>query len=357
MRPRGSYRAEDAVSLMHAYCVQHGKPGRFRLEQGVWKSDLVKNTLKAADIELQTVTSPHQKPYIEGLFNVLWTKLSVHFPDAHVGRFRGENEKANDLLIACQRGSHDPRQHFPMVADAIAAFDEVIREKNQTLVKSEIGQWIPADKWEARTRGENLDEQTSQLFAPWQRTWTVKGMCIGGKIPLFEDLSVPFDFSAPWLPNYHGAKVRCHFDPTQPRCHAMLVLAENFQGEPAGKILGLAGQINEVAGYARLVLGYGDDPTDAGRRAKQQAASALRREVRTIVPGGGAHARSEQRDGISQVTIIDRAGAGLEAPDGKTASASRLAKNLAATEERATHRAAQRAEVEKFERENQHLLV
>ena len=364
MRPRGSYRAEDVVSLMRAYCNQHGKPGRFRFEQGAWKSHLVKNTLKAAGIELQTVTSPHQKPYIEGLFNVLWTKLSVHFPDAHVGRFRGENKEANDLLVSCQRGSHDPRRYFPMLSDAIAAFDEVIREQNQTPVKSDIGRWIPAEKWEARTRGGNLSEQDFQLFAPWQRTWTVKGMSVGGKIPLFEDLSVPFDFSAPWLPKYHGAKVRCHFDPTQPRCNAMLVLSENFHGEPAGKILGQAQQINEVAGYVRLVLGYGDDPTDAGRRAKQQAASALRREVRTIIPRGGSHSISEARDGISQVGIIERNGNGTEVlRGGKETSAAVLAKNLsdderkAKSEQRKAELAEKVAYVEKFERENQHLFI
>jgi hypothetical protein len=29
------------------------------------------------DSHLHTVWSPHQKPYIEGLFNVLWTKLHI----------------------------------------------------------------------------------------------------------------------------------------------------------------------------------------------------------------------------------------------------------------------------------------
>lgn len=284
MRPRSSYRGEDTLALFRAHCIQHGKPGRFRLEQGVWKSDLVKNALKSAGIELETVKSPHRKPYIEGLFNTLWTKLSVHFPDAHVGRFRGENKEANDLLVACQRGSRDPRRYFPMLSDVLAAFDEVIREKNNTPVKSDIGRWIPAEAWQARKRGENLDAETSQLFAPWQRTWTVKGMGVGGKIPLFEDLSVPFDFSAPWLPDYDGAKVRCHFDPRAARCNALLVLAENFKGQPAGKVLGQAEQINEIAGYARMVLSFGDDPSNAGLLARQRAATALRREVRAHCP-------------------------------------------------------------------------
>jgi hypothetical protein len=306
MRPRGSYRGEDALALVRAHCLQHGKPKRAHFEQGVWKSNLVKAALAAADIELHTVWSPHQKPHIEGLFNTLWTKLSVHFPDAHVGRFRGEHEAANDLLVACQRGSRNPRRHFPMLGDAIAAFDAAVAEKNRTPVNSAIGRWIPEEAWTARQPGDRLAVETEWLFSPWQRTWTVRGMLVGGKVPLFEDLSVPFDFSANWLPNYHGAKVRCHFDPTAPRCHAMLVLAEPFSGEPAGKVLGLAQQINELAGYARLVLGWGDDPANAGRLARQQAAAALRREVRAIVPGGHGYAASEERDGVANAIKISR---------------------------------------------------
>jgi hypothetical protein len=333
MRPRGSYRGEDALALVRAHCLEHGKPKRAHFEMGVWKSNLVKAALAAADIELHTVWSPHQKPHIEGLFNTLWTKLSVHFPDAHVGRFRGENEAANDLLVACQHGSRDPRRHFPMLSNAIAAFDSAIAEKNQTPVNSAIGRWVPAEAWANRTRGPALDGDAEWLFSPWQREWTVRGMLVGGQIRLFEELSVPFDFSADWLPQYDGAKVRCHFDPTAPRCHAMLVLAEPFSGEPAGKVLGLAQQINELAGYARLVLGWGDDPANAGRLARQRVAAALRREVRAIVPTGRGYAASEERDGIGQVITHERTDRAAGVPanrSGAEMSQRRLRENLAA---------------------------
>jgi hypothetical protein len=365
MRPRGSYRGEDALALVRGHCLQHGKPKRAHFEQGVWKSNLVKEALKAAGIELHTVWSPHQKPHIEGLFNTLWTKLSVHFPDAHVGRFRGENEAANDLLVACQRGSRDPRRHFPMLADAIAAFDSAVAEKNQTPVNSAIGRWIPAEAWASRQPGDRLDAETEWLFAPWQRTWTVRGMLVGGRVPLFDDLSVSFDFSADWLANYHGAKVRCHFDPTAPRCHAMLVLSEAFGGEPAGKVLGLAQQINEVAGYARLVLGWGDDPANAGRLARQRAAAALRREVRAIVPGGHGYAASEERDGVSQVSAITKIPAGPAPardeiptnPPRERGSAGSARPPASAAPTPSVDRAAQRAALEAFEREHAHLFT
>lgn len=306
MRPKASYRAEDILTLVRAHCLQHGKPKQAHFEQGAWKSNLVKHALAGAGIELKTVWSPHQKPFIEGLFNTIWTKLSVHFPGSDVGRFMGETEAANDLLVACKRGSRDPRRHFPMLAHALTAFGDCVTEKNNTPVQSAIGSWIPAEAWASRLRGVELDRETEWLFSPYQKTWTVRGMLVGGRVPLFEDLSVPFDFTADFLPQYHGAKVRVHFDPTAPRCHGMMVLAEDFKGVRTGTVLGLGQQINEIAGYARLVLGWGDDPTNAGRLARQRAASALRREVRAVVPNGGsAYAATEQRDGVSQVTKLE----------------------------------------------------
>ena len=61
---------------------------------------------------LHTVWSPHQKPFIEGLFNVLWTKLSVHFPGADVGRFQGESEQASRLLTASRMATRTPANIF-----------------------------------------------------------------------------------------------------------------------------------------------------------------------------------------------------------------------------------------------------
>jgi hypothetical protein len=311
MRPRSSYRAEDALCLMRAHCLQHGIPAQWRFERGVWKSKLVCHAVAGLGTELHTVWSPHQKPYIEGLFNTLWTKLSVHFPDADVGRYQGETEAAHDLLVACQRGQRDPRRHFPMLATVMDAFREAVEEKNRTPVQSDIGRWIPAEAWHApdgrRHPKRALSADANWLFSTYVREWTVKGMLVGGRVPLFEDLSVPFDFTAPWLADYDGARVRCHFDPTAPRCHAMLVLLDRRGGRRSGEVLGLAQQINEVTGYARMVLGWGDDPAEAGRLARQQAAAGLRRETRSVgLPGRQTFASSEERDGVNQVSRIER---------------------------------------------------
>jgi len=306
MRARSSYRAEDTLALMHAHCRAHGVPGFWRFEQGVWKSNLVRWAVERMGSELWTVYSPHQKPYIENLFNTLWTKLSVHFPESEVGRFMGENEEANRLLTACQRGAENPLNHFPTLEQALGAFTAVVAEKNQTPVQADTGRWVPAELWSSATGARLLNPQTAWIFSPYAREWTVRGMLVGGRVRLFEDLAVPFDFSAPWLAQWHGCKVRVHFDPSAPRCEGMVVLAEDARGAQAGTVLGAAEQINEIAGYARLVLGWGQDPSTAGRLARQRAAAALRREVRSVVPAGRGSAESLERDGINVITRVER---------------------------------------------------
>ena len=308
MRPRSSYRGEDALMLMRAHCAQHGIPAQWRFEQGVWKSNLVKNAIAHLGSELHTVVSPHQKPFVEGTFNALWTKLAVQFPDADVGRYRGENEAACALITACQRGQKDPRQHFPMLSTALAAFGEVIGEKSQTPVNSKIGRWIPAERWEQSTFAKReLTPDREWLFSPYVREWTVKGTGVGGKVPILEDFSVPFDFQKDDLWQFDGAKVRAHFDPASPNCRAMLVLAEDYNNRRAGHEIGFAQQINEVAGYVRTVLGWGHDDPSEGRIMRQQIAGALRRETRAVIPHGrGGYEHSEERDGVAQVVKLEK---------------------------------------------------
>jgi hypothetical protein len=195
-----------------------------------------------------------------------------------------------------------------MLKAAVAAFDQVIQEKNNTPVRSDIGRWVPADAWRAHFDGRTVrrpDPETEWMFFPYVREWRVSGASVGGKIRLFEDLAVPFDFVADWLVHYDGVRVRCHFDPTAPDCVGYIVLLDAFNGHRPGEFLGTARQINSIARYARMVLGRADDPRDAGRLARQQAAAALRRELRGVVPSGQGIRASEERDGIATVTKIE----------------------------------------------------
>jgi hypothetical protein len=134
-------------------------------------------------------------------------------------------------------------------------------------------------------------------------------------------VSVPFDFTAPWLPDYDGARVRCYFDPADPKCAATVCLAAPWNGRASGTVLGTAQQINDLAGYTRMVMGWGDDPSTAGVQARQAAAASVRREVRATVGKGRGASCSEERDGLGSVMRVESASNEIEHEKDATESA------------------------------------
>lgn len=325
-RPKSSYRGEDILGLIHGVFGTHGVWRRCRFERGAWESNAVTGSLSMAGVKLQTVWSPHQKPFIEGLFSTMWTKLST-LP-GQVGRFRGEMEEENKILTSCQHGATDPRKHFPMMADVISGFLRTLTERNQTRVKStNYGTWIPEERWLAQSGEGRLrpwDAISAWMFSPAVRTWKVQGALVGGSITIAEGWSVRFDFSAPWLAKFDGCEVRAFFDPQAPEnlCEAVLVLVQNVRDHKAGEVLGRAAQVNKTARYARHVLGWGDD-LDEGLAARKAAASHVRREVRAILPGGRVGGSvSEFRTHDTAITITS---GGTEAPAVEAKPAARRA--------------------------------
>ena len=286
-RPKSSYRAEDVLSLMRVVCVQHGAPRAWRLEQGIFAAKRIADAVSLMGAQRIPCHSPHSKPFIEGLFNKLWTKLSIYFPDASVGRFRGDNEEASRLLVACQQGQQDPRRHFPMLADVLRAFHEVIEAHNASQIDSaSYGRWIPNERWDADTAARPLSPMNPKnlwLFSPFMRLWKVKGNTVGGKVPLFPGLSVPYIFQADYLLKFYGAHLNAYFDPASPLCAATLALAQAWGNHRAGEVIGTAPQVNRTTDYIRLAMGWQSGLPDDGIAQLRLAHTALRREVRGIV--------------------------------------------------------------------------
>lgn len=310
MRPRSSYRKEDILSMFLGVFRQHGVWSRLCLERGTWESEVVSRMIEGLGVRRMTAWTPHQKAFIEGTFNSLWTKLGT--VPGQVGRSQGEEERAAAIVRSCQEGATDPRLHFPMLSDALAALRSATAERNAQAIHSpNYGSWVPEERWaaqlaEARERGRlrPLADETAWLFAPEAREWTVQGGTVGGSVQLMEGCSVRYDFAADWLPQYSGHRVRCHFDPAGAP-EATLVLLENSRDRSAGEVLGVAVQINKVARYARRVLGYGDDQ-DLGREMRKAQAAAMRSEVRTILPGGATGLSvSQLRDGDGRGISIE----------------------------------------------------
>ena len=305
-RPRASYRGADVLTLLRNLTLQHGIWESYAFERGVWKSRLVTECVKLLGSELDTKFSPHSggKVFAEIGFHQDWTKLSAQFPTCDLGRFRGDTEATDRLMRDCQQGRSDPRRHFPTLASARAAFAAITREENETPVNTQWGRWVPAERWTEHTAARAMRRLPAELefaFAPYAIEWTVRGHLIGGRVPIFEDLSVPFDFSAPWLYEFHGARIRVHFDPAAPNCLGTAVLVGAFAGRKAGAVLGSVKQVNETAGYVRMVMGWGEDDHTAGLHAKQAAARAMRADVRTITGDGRAgRAEAIQADGVGE---------------------------------------------------------
>jgi hypothetical protein len=301
-RPKSSYRAEDILSLLHNVFATHGLWRRCRFERGSWESNAVTGALATAGVKLQTVWSPHQKPFIEGLFNTMWTKLS-DLP-GQVGRFRGEMEEENKILTSCQQGHTDPRRAFPMLGDAINAFLRVLTERNQTRIKStNYGTWIPEERWLAQLaegRLRPMDESSAWMFSPCVRKGKVQGGNCGCSVQIAEGWSIRYDFAAAWLPEFDGREVQMFFDPAAPenQCEAVIVLGQDVRDRKAGEVLGRAVQVNKTTRYARHVLGWGDD-SDQGLGERRAQASHVRREVRSILPRG-VHGRS-----LTQIQTAD----------------------------------------------------
>lgn len=300
-RPRSSYRGEDVVSLIRAVCAQHGVPRGWRLERGVWESDLVNGVLQSLGSRVERVYSPHAKPYVEGTFSTLWAKLSVQFPDADLGRYRGDTEHAQRLLDACRAGHRDPRMYFPALSSVIAALNQAIAEENATRVNSRLyGSWVPAERWQSQIAEAPLPRLTEVQWlslTPYVREWTVRGALVGGQVQITDDWSVPVHFGAPWLLALHGARVRVHFDPLAPECRAAVYLAQDFGGRKAGEYAGCAELANDVAACARLAIGWArSSERGCARAARKAASSELRREARAFAPHSRSPAYTESTE-------------------------------------------------------------
>jgi len=298
-RPRSSYRAEDLTATLHTIFVEHGYWEEMTLEKGISASKLLTDTLRRLGIRIVRANSPHEK-VVEGVFNKLWTKLSLQ--PGQVGRYQGEEEKINALILSCRAGATDPRKYFPMLADILKALKEAITEHNEQLIISrQYGRWIPREMFErmASKRMRKLEPEQAWLFSPViTDPLTVRGCKVRKSVCLVEGSSEVFDFSAPWMHDYAGALVKLYFNPFAPDCIAMVELAQDFAGQRAGKILGHAEQINWMTRFRRRAMGYGEDP-DIGRDATARNAQALRRSVVAIRTDGTVGAQThEARNGV-----------------------------------------------------------
>jgi hypothetical protein len=149
-RERDSYRAEDAVArAMWPTWSAHGAPVSAVLERGVWEAERATEFLTAAGVERITSYHPRTKR-VEGVFNKLWTLLG-NMP-GHVGRSRGEDKIATEMLMRARRGTIDARATFLSIEEATRRVVAACQAANAEPVESRVyGRWVPAERWAAES--------------------------------------------------------------------------------------------------------------------------------------------------------------------------------------------------------------
>jgi hypothetical protein len=304
-RPKGSYRAEDLLASLHIGFKQHGRPKVIFLEKGISKASLLHHALDLAGVRYKHVHSPHQK-VVEFVFSALWSRLS--FLPGQVGRRRGEEGDVDALLESCKRGATDPRDYFLPLSTVLAELRKVCEEWNAHLVKSpQYGRWIPEEFFaaEAPKHMRELRPEQEWIFSPTVADnkgegYLVRSQNIRTSFLVMPGYSWLFDFEAPWLQEYYGARVRLHFNAFEPECPATVVLQREFHGKRAGTVLGVLDQINWLTRHNRRLMGI-EETEDIGLIRTRQNAQALRRNVFGIRPEGkpGVQAH-EARNGLGE---------------------------------------------------------
>lgn len=310
IRPRGSYRAEDVLGGMLTVTRTHGVPRKgWQFEGGIFNAKLIRQAIALLNCEHFRTYSPHQKA-IESIFNRVWTRLSVQFPHADMGRYCSENESNCRVYEQCKKGHQDPRRFFPMLADVVKVFEQEIAWHNSKRIFSEqYGNWQPDGFFHnaiAKNPLRKFSPEMEWIFSPYACERQILGMFVKCRVPMFEGFSVPFEFSAPWMPLHCGKKVRVHFNPREPYCKAKIVLLENSGMSKPGDILGDADLIGETAAYFRHILNWAKDDPRAGYIARQKTNHFARRVSHGIGVGGRTeYAADEERDGLATITKIE----------------------------------------------------
>lgn len=285
-RPKGSYRAEDELGAMLPIFEEYGVPPQVILENGISRAGLIREALTGLGVNLLHASGPHEK-VIESIFNNLWTRLS--FVPGQVGRFRGEEGEVDAIVESCKRGATDPRHFFPMLPDVLSALEMAINEWNTHTVRSRMhGHWRPVDVFTDRAPKvlRPFPADSAWRFAPAVTEDLLVRRCdVQTSYLLMPGLSLPVNFSADFLSDYLGKRVRFHYNPHAPEMEAMCVLAEDCGEVRAGTPLGWCQQTNLNARHTRRAFGLCDTP-DIGKAAMRHNAQALNRTAKAIRPDG-----------------------------------------------------------------------
>jgi len=314
IRAQGSYRANDIIGAMARTWMDDVTPGQCILERGTWESAKAERFYRLTGTPVRHVHTSNDK-LVENFWSRLWTQLSIH--DGQIGRYRGEMERENKILTACQQGHQNPASVFPSLANALNAFEMGLTYLNADPIESrKYGTWIPQDRYRddlAAQPRPALSRDNAWMLAPEQRTWTVrKNGTTGGMVPCVLGPSIPYYFACDRLWDYVGAKVTVYFDPYLNPMPVAIVLAAPFRGEPAETVISTNAQcLTDAPMLTRLVDSYtiaapDGVPFEQALKYRQAYFQAVRTEYRSLGYGGRRKNQVTQLDnGVDQRQVIE----------------------------------------------------
>lgn len=300
-RPLQSYRGEDSTGAMHRVWRDTYQPKFVMVEGGVWQSNRAMRFYEQVGVEpISAKGRPHMK-LIESYWNRLWSILSLK-ANCQIGRYRGEMERENKLLMQCQAGTLDPREVFPSLTNAMAAIDDGIRFLNMTPVESKkYGSWVPAERHAedlALHPRQALNSGLAWTVAPEIHTRkTYRGM-VAVKVESPLGFPFPYHFAADDLNEYNGCMVTVYFDPWAYPVTAHIVLAEEHAGKKIGTVIATRAQcIDDAPSVIRTCDSWAIEFNPSGLHKavdiRKAQARLLRTEYRALGIREGVHTQVE----------------------------------------------------------------
>lgn len=306
LRPRDSYRDADSLGLMFRVARDVCKPTEAVVEGGTWQSIRAKAFFEAAGITVRDAKGrPHLK-LIENWFGKAWTHLSEN-EDGQIGRFRGEYERENKLLMRARAGAIDATEHFPSLPQLLRELEECVNFYNQDPVESkEYGKWVPVERWNEdmlQHPRAALGNDLAPYAAPESHEVTVRrgGMVVCNTMcPL--GIASTYSFAHEDLMPLEGQKVRVMYDPFEDPVRAAIVNLKTRKpvciatcmNPPPAPVADLGWDIfrNDSAAYEAI-------------RLKKAMANAVRTEYRALGNGRRGAQVSEVRgpEGVNRISI------------------------------------------------------
>jgi len=276
IRPAQSYRGAEVGGAILRAARDGIKPSRVVVEGGVWQSKRVLDLFAALGIAWVDAKGRPQCKLVENYFNRLWSKLSATPALGHVGRFRAEMKENSDLYCACQAGRKDPRNHFPMLPDALAAIEQSIAWLNTEHVQGDYGSWVPQERY----MNDLADHPREKLHPDWE--YLAAPVCEERMIRrgMVECTAEgPFGFNTKWhfahheMGRFQNQPVRIYFDPlAEAPVKARVELLATYAGLRKGTILCDAVSIDPL---------HDGTPTTA-KEQNRQLRSMMRRDYTAL---------------------------------------------------------------------------